>query len=98
MEKFDFNLPLDLTNINEILVSFNDEEVIFTKFKVYEEIMTLQFLENGGVQMVKESSFVVKFQNLYLEVLEVIYKDNKMTAKEFIDTIHRENLINHNFK
>ena len=75
-------------------VILNGEELIFTSFKQYVGPITLQFLPNGGIQSVFEYILIIKVNNGFLGVDELIYKGQKMSSKEFIELKKDINLVN----
>ena len=68
-------------------VILNGEELIFTSFKQYVGPITLQFLPNGYI-------LIIKVNNGFLGVDELIYKGQKMSSKEFIELKKDINLVN----
>lgn len=101
MEKLDFNKDFIFINKhnNKLYYAYLDnKEVIFLKYKKYEGIITLQYLDNGGITSLIDNKLIVKVNNGYLEISKLLYNDKEVTSKEFIDIIKEKNLINNYFK
>lgn len=92
--KLDFNLDFDFKSKINYLVYFNDEKIIFTKYKKYNGPITLQFLPYGGIQSLNKNKIIVALKNGYLEVSELIYKDEEMTSIVFINLVGRDEVLN----
>lgn len=92
--KLDFNLDIDFKSKINYLVYFRDEKIIFTKYKKYKGPITLQLLPYGGIQSLNRNKIIVALKNGYLEVSELIYKDEEMTSKDFINLVGRDELLN----
>ena len=92
--KLDFNLDIDFKDKINYLVYFNNEKIIFTKYKKYKGPITLQLLPCGGIQSLNKNKIIVALKNGYLEVSKLIYKDEEMTSIDFINLIGADELLN----
>lgn len=90
----DFNKDFDFESKDFYKASLNGEELIFTSFKQYDGPITLQFLPNGGIQSVFGYNLIIKVNNGFLCVNELIYKGQKMSSKEFIELKKDIELVN----
>ena len=101
MEKLDFNKDFIFIkkHNNKLYYAYLDnKKVIFLKYKKYEGIITLQYLDNGGITSLIDNKLIVKVNNGYLEISKLLYNDKEVTSKEFIDIFKEKNLINNYFK
>lgn len=101
MEKLDFNKDFDFINKhnNNVYYAYLDDKVvIFLNYKKYQGIITLQYLDNGGITSLIDNKLIVKVNNGYLEINKLLYNDKEVTSKEFINIIGEKNLINNYFK
>ena len=68
--------------------------LIFTKFHAYNGPITLQLLNNGGVQSLLNNEIIVKVNNGYLAIDELIVENKLISSKEFIKQYKKE-LLNY---
>lgn len=92
--KLDFAKDFEFESKNNYLVYLNGEEIVFTKFEQYDGPITLQYLPNGGIQSLFAYNLIVKVNNGFLGVEELIYKGNAYTSKAFIEMMGDEKLVN----
>lgn len=92
--KIDFEKDFDFESKDFYKANLNGEELIFTSFKKYDGPITLQFLPNGGIQSLFGYILIIKVNNGFLGVEELIYKGKKMSSKEFIELNKDKELVN----
>ena len=85
-----FNELLDLSN--PIITTFRQKELILLKPYLYDGPITMQYLPYGGIQSVFNYHLIINTVNGFIAVDNLIYDNNKMTSKEFIELF--PNLVN----
>ena len=96
MEKYkliNFKLDFDFNDNSPRGAYLDDELLIFTKFSRYMGPITMQLLPNGGIQSTYNYHLIIKVNNGYLCVDELIVNDKTLSSKEFIES-RNEFLIN----
>ena len=96
MEKYkliDFEKDFDFFDEMPRGAYLDDELLIFTKFSRYIGPLTMQLLPNGGIQSLFNYQIIIKVNNGYLSVQELIVDDKVMSSKQFI-LEHGNELIN----
>ena len=89
----DFKIDFDFNDLTHRGAYLDDELLIFTKFSRYVGPITLQYLENGGIQSLYNYHLIIKDNNGFLCVDELIVNGNTVSSKEFIES-NKDFLIN----
>lgn len=95
--KLDFNEDFNFSSSCVYQTTFNEEEVLLLEYQKYEGPITLQYLENGGVQSLFHGHLIIKMNNGFLDVIKLKFKDQILTSNEFINMFNETGLINHFF-
>ena len=83
----------ELINLNEsIVTTYKQKELILLKPYLYVGPITMQYLPYGGIQSVFNYHLIINTVNGFVTADELIYNNNKMTSKEFIELF--PNLVN----
>ncbi len=90
----DYSKDFDFNSKERFLTYLGDEKIIFVGYKKYDGPITMQFLPSGGIQSVFGYKLIVKVNNGFLEVNELIYNGKLMTSKEFIELKNDVSLVN----
>lgn len=85
-----FNELLDLSN--PIITTFRQKELVLLDPYLYDGPITMQYLPYGGIQSVFNYHLIINTVNGFIAVDNLIYDNNKMTSKEFIELF--PNLVN----
>ena len=88
------NIDLDFNDLTFRGCYFKNTLLIFTKFHAYNGPITLQFLNNGGVQSLLNNEIIIKVNNGYLAIDELIVENKLISSKEFIKQYKNE-LLNY---
>ena len=86
----DFNKLIDLNH--PIVTTFNKKELILLAPYMYERPITMQFLPFGGIQSVYNYHIILNTFNGFIAVDYVIYDNEKMSSKQFIERF--DNIVN----
>lgn len=92
--RLDFSKDIDFTSALFLVCYLNGEKIIFTKYSKYFGPITMQYLPNGGIQSLFDNFLIIKINNGFLKVEELIFNEKKLTSKDFIKIFGEENLIN----
>lgn len=76
----------------ELITKFNNKELVLKNIKPYNGIITLQYLPNGGIQMIRDNKMIVNFNNAFYYTEEVNYDNKDYSIMEFNKMF--KNLVN----
>ena len=83
----------ELINLNEsIVTTYKQKELVLLNPYLYVGPITMQYLPYGGIQSVFNYHLIINTVNGFIAVDNLIYDNNKMTSKEFIELF--PNLVN----
>lgn len=91
-QEIDFNKDINFNLDNCGYTYFKNEKLILLNFYLYSGPITMQSLPNGGIQSTFNYHLIIKVKNGFLACDELIYKNKRMTSKEFIE--NNDNLVN----
>lgn len=76
----------------ELITKFNNKKLVLKNIKPYNGIITLQYLPNGGIQMIRDNKMIVNFNNTFYYTEEVNYDNEDYSIIEFNKMF--KNLVN----
>lgn len=62
---------------------FNNKVLILKNVKPYHGIITLQYLPNGGIQMIRNNKMIINYNNSFIYTEEVNYDDQDYSVINF---------------
>ena len=71
---------------------FNNKVLILKNIKPYQGIITLQYLPNGGIQMIRDNKMIINYNNGFIYTEEINY-DNVDVVETAIRTILESNIF-----
>lgn len=88
-----FNIDFDFDDLTFRGCYFKNTLLIITKFHAYNGPITLQLLNNGGVQSLLNNEIIIKVNNGFLAIKELMINNITISAKQFINE-HKQELLN----
>lgn len=67
----------------DLITKFNYKQLILRNIKPYQGIITLQYLPNGGIQMIRNNKMIINFNNGFVYTEEVNYDNQDYSVIEF---------------
>lgn len=92
-----FDIDFDFEDSSYRGCYFENNILIFIKFKKYKGPITLQYLSNGGIQSIYKNKLIIKVNNGYLEVSKLYLNNKSISSKKFIN-LYKEKLSNYCLK
>lgn len=62
---------------------FNNKVLILKNIKPYQGIITLQYLPNGGIQMIRDNKMIINYNNGFIYTEEINYDNQDYSVKDF---------------
>ena len=76
----------------DLITKFKNKQLILKNIKPYNGIITLQYLPNGGIQMIRDNKMIINFNNGFYYTEEVNYDNKDYSIIEFNKIF--KNLVN----
>ncbi len=76
----------------DLVTVFDNKKLILKNLKPYNGIITLQYLPNGGIQMIRDNKMIINYNNSFIYTEEVNFDNQNYKIIEF--TKLYPNLVN----
>ena len=81
---WDFNKDIDYTSQAILKATFLDKPIYFVTYEPYFGPITMQYLPNGGIQSLFSGYLIIKVNNGFMKVSQLIFQNQNYTSFEFI--------------
>lgn len=89
----DFTIDFDFLDKSFRACYFKNQLLIFTKFYCYFGPITLQYLPSGAIQSLNNNELIIKVNNGFLAIKELMINNITISSKQFINE-HKKELLN----
>ncbi len=84
IQVLDFNKDIDYTSQAILKATFLDKPIYFVTYEPYFGPITMQYLPNGGIQSLFSGYLIIKVNNGFMKVSQLIFQNQNYTSFEFI--------------